>query len=64
MNSSHFIATVDLDVITVIVGGEKILVDVTVYVDGDRFAVEESRKALIKYFGINRFYNMMSSGKA
>ena len=43
---------------------KKKLVDVTVYVDGDRFAVEESRKTLIKYFGINRFYNMMSSGKA
>ena len=64
MNSSHCIATVDLDVITVIVEGEKNIRRRNCVCGRGQITVEESRKTLIKYFGINRFYNMMSSGKA
>lgn len=63
MNSSHCIATVDLDAITVIVEGEKNISRRNCVCGRGQITVEESRKTLIKYFGINRFYNMMSSGK-
>ena len=64
MYSSHCIATVDLDAITVIVEGEKNISRRNCVCGRGQITVEESRKTLIKYFGINRFYNMMSSGKA
>ena len=64
MNFSHCIATVDLDVITVIVEGEKNINRRNCVCGRGQITVEERRKTLIRYFGINRFYNMMSSGKA